>query len=284
MLSKIWFGVISLVALLLLPANVLAANNCPYNDPLAPPLLPQAFWGTLTIDGTLANAGVEVVVKVDGAFRNNQTTDAGGVYGYESGANKKLWYALCYSDPGKQLDFYARVNGAYYKALETAVANAGDVTQLNLQVWTSQIPIQIADFDPVVGENTTLSEVLSTTKTLDEGAEDGTATYLYAGWAVLGKSGEKLAESGYKQIHSQTANITATYVFPDTGNYSFATSLSFAQLKYANGAWSIVDSGVLESKKQVVVVVAPPVPVGFLSQILTMLATLWNNFLLWISF
>lgn len=283
MLNKIWFGVISLVALLLLPVNVLAANNCPYDDPLAPPILPQAFWGTLTIDGTLAPAGIEIVAKINGAFRNNQSTDAGGVYGYQSGTQKKLFVFLCYSDPGKQLDFYAKVDGAYYKALETAIANGGDVTQLNLHVWTSQIPIVASDFDPIVGENTTLSEVLSTTKTLDENTDDGTATYLYAGWAILGKSGEKLAESGYKQIHSQTANITTTYVFPDTGNYSFATSLSFAQVKYADGAWSIIDSGVLESKKQVVVVVAPPVPVSLLSQILTVLATLWSNFLLWIG-
>lgn len=283
MLNKMWFGVISLVALLLLPANVLAAT-CPYDDPSAPPVLPHAFWGTLTIDGSLASSGVEVVAKIDGVFKNNQTTDVGGVYGYESGAQKKLFLFLCYSDPGKQIDFYAKVNGAYYKVLETAIASAGDVTQLDLHVWTQQIPIEASEFDPIVGENVVLSEVLSTTKTIDENADDGTATYLYAGWAVLGKSGEKLAESGYNQIHSQTANITATIVFPDTGNYTFATSLSFAQLKFADGAWSILDSGVLESKKQVVVVVAPPVPASLLSQILTVIATLWNNFLLWIGF
>jgi len=103
------------LSLLWLAANVNAAGA-------AFPGVPQMFSGTVTVAGSLAGAGLNVVAKSGGVEIGATTTDAQGRYGLAISA-----------DTGATIDFY--INGV--KANQTASYVAGQLSTLNLTAATA---------------------------------------------------------------------------------------------------------------------------------------------------
>ncbi len=54
------------------------------------PPLPYEFFGTITIDGTPAPVGTEVIAKINGTVVGNITTTAKGLYGGENTFDQRL--------------------------------------------------------------------------------------------------------------------------------------------------------------------------------------------------
>ena len=90
-----------------------------------PPSMPQAFYGTVTIDDNLAAAGTTVAVRVDGTQVKSITTNAEGSYACTVPGNS-----------GAKVEFY--VNGT--KAQQTYTLSSGSVTNLNLSVGNATPP------------------------------------------------------------------------------------------------------------------------------------------------
>jgi hypothetical protein len=87
------------------------------------PTVPHQFFGTVTINGSLAAAGYAVTAKVSGTEVATGNTDSSGRYGY----NPLIMVA---TNAGTTIDFY--VNGV--KAAQTATFTSGEITLLNLTV------------------------------------------------------------------------------------------------------------------------------------------------------
>ncbi|MBA7602137.1 hypothetical protein ES703_09223 [subsurface metagenome] len=71
-----------------------------------PPILPDSFYGGLTVNGGPAPAGVTIVAKIAGVERGRYTTQQAGAYGYEGAGNPKMIVEGITDDIGKEIHFY----------------------------------------------------------------------------------------------------------------------------------------------------------------------------------
>jgi len=70
------------------------------------PILPDSFYGSLTVNADPAPAGVTLVAKIDGVVRGDFTTEQVGRYGYSGAGEPKLLVEGTSDDIGTEIQFY----------------------------------------------------------------------------------------------------------------------------------------------------------------------------------
>lgn len=93
-----------------------------------PPPPPAAYYGTLTVNGQPAPAGLTIVATIGGEVRGRVVTDSVGRYGGAGAFDAKLQVNATDAETGATVHFY--VEGV--EAPETSTWHSGDVTQVNL--------------------------------------------------------------------------------------------------------------------------------------------------------
>ena len=111
-------------ALLAVPISVAEAQEG------APPVLPCAFYGNITIDEKPAPIGTEITAKMDNKTYGNITVVEEGKYGGHGGFDPKLLLIGEAADENRVITFYVDGN----KTEETAIWNSGGVNPLDLSV------------------------------------------------------------------------------------------------------------------------------------------------------
>lgn len=95
-----------------------------------PPPPPAAYYGSLTVNGEPAKAGVTVTAEIDGEVRGSLTTTQEGAYGGAGAFDDKLQVDGENGDDGKTVTFF--VNGV--EADGTVTWQSGDVQRVDLTV------------------------------------------------------------------------------------------------------------------------------------------------------
>ncbi len=122
---------------------VAASLNAAYAQP---PTMPQIFYGTVTIGGSTAGAGVSIVAKVGAEQLGTGITDAQGRFNFNSDYNVN-------PDAGSTVNFY--VNGV--KAGQTALFGSGEITEVNLSVSAAAIPATLSVTTNILGNSSTFT-------------------------------------------------------------------------------------------------------------------------------
>lgn len=112
-------GVLSLTLILVLLASAASAA----------PVIPQQYYGHVTINGVPATDGTLVVALIGGTDRGSITT-VGGMYGGSGAFDTKLLVSADDSEVGQIISF--TVNGNPVPQTSTVVAGGGSVQQLDL--------------------------------------------------------------------------------------------------------------------------------------------------------
>lgn len=130
MSSGLRIGFVVLFAL----CTTLAAATAPIAG--APPAVPAAYYGTLTVNGDPAPAGMTVVARIDGEVRGSLTTERPGRYGGAGAFDPKLQVDGSAADVGATVQFY--VNGVAADQMTTWAS--GDVAAVDLTA--SGVPVR----------------------------------------------------------------------------------------------------------------------------------------------
>ena len=99
------------------------------------PLLPEAYYGTATINGVPAPVGTEIIAMIEGIEKGRFTTTKVGVYGGSGTFDPKLIVAGDESDVGKSITFWIDGIPAY----RTSTYNCGTSTNLGLSVGGDRV-------------------------------------------------------------------------------------------------------------------------------------------------
>ena len=102
---------------------------------LGVPLLPEAYYGTATINGIPAPTGTEIIAMIAGIEKGRFTTTTVGIYGGSGTFDPKLIVAGDESDVGKSITFWLDGTPAY----RTNTYNCGTSTNLCLSVEGDRI-------------------------------------------------------------------------------------------------------------------------------------------------
>ncbi|MDZ7730424.1 MAG: carboxypeptidase-like regulatory domain-containing protein [Natrialbaceae archaeon] len=103
----------------------------------APPLVPAAYYGSLTIDGQPAAPGVVLEAEIGGEVRGSITVNTSGQYGGPAAGDPKLEVTGNSSNVGDTVEFY--VNGSDFDRTlvnETIAWAEADLQELNLTATT----------------------------------------------------------------------------------------------------------------------------------------------------
>ena len=126
-LKQVFVGVILSVVVLTAVSLSVAMVNAQGG---APPVLPCAFYGNITVDDKPAPVGTEIAAKMDNKTYGNITVTEEGRYGGAGGFDPKLVVIGTAGDENKNISFY--VDGA--KAEENATWHSGETYNLDLSV------------------------------------------------------------------------------------------------------------------------------------------------------
>ena len=89
-----------------------------------PPILPDSFYGSLTVNAGPAPAGVTLVAKIAGVERGRHVTEQAGRYGYSGAGQPKLLVEGISDDIGKEIHFYLKnYDGKLLEAFEATSAD-----------------------------------------------------------------------------------------------------------------------------------------------------------------
>jgi hypothetical protein len=99
------------------------------------PQLPEAYYGTITINGIPAPAGTEIIAMINGIEKGRFTTTAVGIYGGSGTFDPKLIVAGDEFDVGRTITF--RINGI--PAYQTDTYNYGTSTNLYLSAGDDRV-------------------------------------------------------------------------------------------------------------------------------------------------
>ena len=127
-------GFVALVCLLVVAGGASGAVGA--SGSANPPPPPAAYYGTLTVNGGPAPAGLTVVAKVDGEVRGRVVTDSKGSYGGASAFDPKLQVNGTSTDDGATVRFY--VEGV--EANATVAWHSGAVTRVDLSATGVTLP------------------------------------------------------------------------------------------------------------------------------------------------
>jgi len=120
------------------------------------PMLPQEYYGTLTLNGTPAPVGTELVAKIDGVQRGSLITTSVGKYGGPGTFDEKLVVSGQYSDIAATVTFW--INGI--QAEQTAVYQPGELVELALTAGgggTASTAVSIAPPSKTVQQSETFT-------------------------------------------------------------------------------------------------------------------------------
>jgi hypothetical protein len=171
-----------------------------------PPVMPQQFYGTVSINNVRAEAGNIVSVKIDGAEKASVNTDSNGRYGYNplvtiTGTN------------GSLVEFY--INGV--QAQQVATYSSGAITKVDLSVGAQMPPPSPPpdtpaptipdDGDDDQGSQTTQTTSTATGTTIDTNIMGQAGSFSINSANVLNQTSEFSSADGNFKIIMQADTV-----------------------------------------------------------------------------
>jgi len=109
--------------------------------------MPDAFYGSLLINGENAAIGTQLRAVVDSEVKSTYTTTIEGQYGSEQGQDKFYVAGATDGSDGQTIHFEVEVEGQWYDSEETSIYQCGVLKELDIDVDTTIGPLEDVDSD-----------------------------------------------------------------------------------------------------------------------------------------